>query len=99
MNKQLKVKQFIFEFNFPNPDWNSLPDGFPFCNTGTLNKEEKGLYGGIVFAWITDKAIDAEKRFYGPILAGKILFSTLVFVLVTGNLLNLILIEVYHTIL
>ena len=93
------LKQFIAEFNFPNPDWNSLPDGFPFCNTGTLNNEEKGLYQGILFAWLTEKSAKLEKGFYGLFLFGNILLFTFLFLLFTGNLLNLILIEVYHTIL
>jgi hypothetical protein len=47
-----RTKQFIAEFNFPNPDWNNLPLGFPNINKSDLNKEERHLLDAIILAWI-----------------------------------------------
>ncbi len=92
MNNQTNIKHFINNFNFPNPNWNEFPKGFPFCDTSSLNKQESGLYSGIVFAWLV-------YRSEGMGVAGKILFYLFIFTLITGNLINYILIEVYHSIL
>ena len=93
------LKQFINNFNFPNPSWTNLPEGFPLCQTKTLNNEEKGLYEGIVLAWLTEKSSKVEKGLSGLFLVVNISLFSFLIVLITGNLLNLILIEVYHTIL
>lgn len=106
----MNLKQFINNFDFPNPDWSNLPEGFPFCDTSNLNKEEKGLYSGIVFAWINYKKDVLQEEFIQEkimqndvfnhlYLTGKVLFILLIFILITGNLVNYFLIEVYHSIL
>jgi len=46
------VKRFIANFNFPNPDWEKLPSGFPNLPINGLTKEEKYLLEGIKLAWI-----------------------------------------------
>jgi hypothetical protein len=47
------MKRFIREFNFPQPDWSSLPAGFPNCDLSGLTKEEKCLLDAIKMAWLT----------------------------------------------
>lgn len=108
--KSSKVKEFVKNFSFENPDWEKLPEDFPFSDTSLLNKEEEGLYSGIVFAWIVYRAGVLREQFseylsgYQPFvnylyLTAKAFFYLLIFVLVTGNLINYFLIEIYHTIL
>ena len=54
MNKD--TKKFIKEFDFPNPNWNQLPPGFPSLSKAELTKQEKHLLDGIKLAWlITDE--------------------------------------------
>ena len=79
------LKQFINSFDFENPNWIDLPEGFPFCETRLLNKEESGLYSGIAFAWLVYRT-DVFKEEYiqqkirqsalvnNLYLSGKILF-------------------------
>lgn len=108
--KSSKVKKFIKNFSFENPNWEKLPEDFPFSDTSLLNKEEQGLYSGIVFAWIVYRAgIYKEQSFeylssFKPFasylyLTAKAFFYLLIFILITGNLINYFLIEIYHTIL
>ena len=111
MNRESKeLKQFVTEFDFPNPDWTDLPTGFPFCDTSCLNKEERGLYSAIISAWIILKADTLKEKVFqyrfpqkyilnNLYLAGKVLFILLFLILITGNLLNFILIQLYQTIL
>ena len=49
------TKNFIREFNFANPDWDNLPEGFPYCNISSLTRGEKYLYGGIKTAWLVSQ--------------------------------------------
>lgn len=104
------LKQFIKNFDFEKPDWSHLPQGFLFRDTSNLNKEERSLYSGIVFAWIVYRSeVLNEEVFQEKIrqnalvnnlyLTGKILFYLLIFILITGNLINYFLIEIYHSIL
>jgi hypothetical protein len=52
VNKSVKsLRTFIKEWNFPDPDWSTLPSDFPNCDTSGLGKEEKHLFGAIKFAW------------------------------------------------
>lgn len=50
-NTTYQIKQFIADFNFPNPDWESLPVGFPYIPKEGLTKEEAYLLDGIKLAW------------------------------------------------
>ena len=108
--KSSKVNKFIKNFDFSAPDWGSLPHGFFSFDTRSLSNEQQGIYSGIVFVWIVDASERIKGRysnlafFQNPIIynsfqVGKILLFILIFILITGNLLNLIYIEVYHTIL
>lgn len=52
----IKLKRFIKEFNFPDPEWNNLPEGFPNCDKQSLTKEESHLLEAIEMAWmLTEK--------------------------------------------
>ena len=108
--KSSKVKKFVKNFDFSAPDWEELPNGFFSFDTRTLSNEEQGIYSGIVFAWIVDASERIKGRYsnlalfqnpviYNSFQVGKILLFILSFILITGNLLNLIFIEIYHTIL
>lgn len=46
-------KSYIKNFNFPNPNWDNLPVGFPNCDTSGLTKEEICLLDAIKLAWLT----------------------------------------------
>ena len=46
------TKRFVRNFNFPNPDWSSLPTGFPDLSKTGLTKEEGHLLDGIKLAWL-----------------------------------------------
>lgn len=50
-----QTKRFIAEFNFPEPDWSTLPTGFPDLNKDGLTNEEEHLLDGIKLAWVTDE--------------------------------------------
>ena len=52
-----EIKNFIKVFNFPDPDWENLPIGFPDVSKKGLNKEESYLLEGIILAWLA-----GEKR-------------------------------------
>jgi uncharacterized membrane protein len=51
--KQFKLKKFIKEFNFPDPNWSSLPEGFPYLNKKGLTTEEGHLLDAVELAWLT----------------------------------------------
>lgn len=51
INKTSKLKKFINNFNYPEPHWEKLPEGFPYCDTRGLNPHEEGLFSGIVLIW------------------------------------------------
>ena len=108
--KSNKVKNYIKTFDFSAPDWDELPNGFFSSDKSLLTREEQGLHSGIFYAWLiyrTDvlrKEILQEKLlqnrlFNNLFLTAKILAFIAIFILITGNLINYFLIEVYHTIL
>lgn len=49
--RSLKVKEFVAGFDFPEPDWERLPEGFPKLDKQGLTKEEGYLLDGIKLAW------------------------------------------------
>ena len=53
------LRAFVNEFNFPNPDWTSLPEGFPNIDKDGLTKEEGHILDGIKLAWITSEGQEA----------------------------------------
>ena len=81
-NKPLKVKQFVAEFNFPYPDWSSLPAGFPNLNKRGLTKEEGHLLDGITLAWITS---DGREVFYKTLARRTVVIVVLIFVVLFGR--------------
>lgn len=54
----MTTKQLITEFNFPNPDWNNLPSGFPRLDKAGLTRQEGHLLDGIKLAWIASEGRD-----------------------------------------
>jgi hypothetical protein len=53
--KPVSVKTFVRNFNFPFPNWKSLPLGFPNCDIEALSREEKHLFGAIKLAWVVSE--------------------------------------------
>ena len=51
--KLVSLRTFVREFNFPNPDWNTLPSGFPDLPKTGLSCEEGHLLEAITLAWLT----------------------------------------------
>ena len=51
MTNTTYIKQFINNFNFPDPDWSRLPPNFPNLPKDGLNKEETHLLGAIKLAY------------------------------------------------
>ncbi|KKQ84310.1 MAG: hypothetical protein UW51_C0009G0002 [Candidatus Amesbacteria bacterium GW2011_GWA1_44_24] len=49
--KSYKLSRFIANFNFANPDWDNLPNGFFYCKKDGLTKQEGHLLDAIVLAW------------------------------------------------
>ncbi len=46
------IKQFIKGYNFTNPSWDNLPNGFPNVSKVGLTKEEVHLLDAIKIAWL-----------------------------------------------
>ncbi len=46
-----ELKQFVSEFNFPDPSWENLPSGFPEVSKKGLNREQSHLLDAIILAW------------------------------------------------
>ena len=107
-----QTKDFINSFDFPNSDseWQNLPKGFFDIDISTFTKEEIGLYEGIKSAWLMHQReillediyrgiFPYKKYINGAYFFGQISFVLLSVTLILGNIANLILIEVYHSIL
>ena len=85
--KKLSIKKFIKEFSFPEPDWTSLPEGFPKLNKTGLTRQEGHLLDGIKLAWVVSDGRDyfiktvARRAFVGAaiiilVLLGKTIVSS-----------------------
>jgi len=80
------LRKFITDFNFPNPDWTSLPEGFPNLDKSGLTKEESHLLDGIKLAWVVSEGREtlykttAKRAFVG--------IAIVVLVLLGGNFLT-----------
>lgn len=53
--KTYQTKRFIAEFNFPDPDWDNLPVGFPRMPEKDLTREECHLLDAIKLAYFAEK--------------------------------------------
>ncbi len=79
--KTSELKKFIWEFNFPNPNWSNLPKGFPYIVKEGLTREEGHLLDAIVLAWSTSTKAGRKWLFFNsvkPTLSIMILISTLI---------------------
>ena len=61
MTNKTEIKKFIRNFNFPDPKWDNLPQGFPNLNKDGLSLEEGYLFDAIKTAWIIE---GGRKTFY-----------------------------------
>jgi hypothetical protein len=63
--KSVSLKQFIKDFDYDNPEWSRLPEGFPHPDTKGLKREERRIFEGIKMAWVFRKpgALDAINRY------------------------------------
>jgi len=50
-----ELKKFVREFNFPDPNWDSLPPNFPNIPMDDLSVEEKHLFEAIKLAWFANE--------------------------------------------
>ena len=80
-NYKLKIKSFIKDFNFPDPDWSCLPSDFPNCDVSGLGKEEKHLFGAIKFAWTVSIG---RSIFYKNLLKQSLLTVGVILILLLG---------------
>lgn len=108
MEKQniLLIKNFLQNFDFANPNLDYIPEGFFKVDEKLLSKEERGIYSGIVLLWLNNKYLEVVNLetfqkyvTYNLYQVAKLFIYLLIFVLITGNILNYIFIEVYHSIL
>lgn len=66
-----ELKEFVNDFNFPDPSWDNLPVGFPYCDTNGLSLQEKHLFNAIKTMWIFDNKEKSFDRFlviYKPVI-------------------------------
>jgi hypothetical protein len=72
------LSNFIKEWNFPNPDWSTLPPNFPNCDIGGLKKEEKHLYGALKLAWTVTQPTGKNSFLKSTFQSGLIALITLI---------------------
>ncbi|OGM24057.1 hypothetical protein A2715_02670 [Candidatus Woesebacteria bacterium RIFCSPHIGHO2_01_FULL_39_32] len=53
MTYKTYTKKFIRNFNFSNPNWENLPNGFPNLGKQGLTRQEGCLLDAIKLAWMT----------------------------------------------
>lgn len=58
----MKIKNFVKNFDFENPDWSGLPEGFPNCELGDLTNNEIGQFGAIKTLWEMSRPEKIESR-------------------------------------
>jgi len=104
--KILRIKNFLHNFDFANPSLDYIPEDFFKVNEKLLTKEERGIYSGIVLLWLNNKYLEVVNPetiqkyvTYNLYQLAKLFIYLIIFVLITGNILNYIFIEVYHSIL
>ena len=54
-NSYMSYKSYINNFNFPDPDWEKLPDGFFSLSKKGLTKEEGHLFDAIKLAYFANE--------------------------------------------
>ena len=62
------IQEFIKNFDINNPDWGSLPDGFPDCSLSGCSSSEVGRFNAICGLWEVYKPKrprDARSRTWG----------------------------------
>jgi hypothetical protein len=79
--KYRSVRSFIKNWNFPDPDWSTLPPDFPNCDTSGLGKEEKHLFSAIIFAWTVSVG---RPVFYKKLLKQSMLTVGAILILLLG---------------
>ena len=47
----MKLKDFIKNFNFQNPSWENLPEGFPDCDLDGIDSNDIGSFLAVKTAW------------------------------------------------
>jgi hypothetical protein len=77
----VSLSSFIKKWNFPDPDWSTLPADFPNCDTSTLEKEEKHLFGAIKFAWTVSVG---RPIFYKNLIKRSLLTTGVILILALG---------------
>lgn len=82
-HKSQTLKRFVNEFNFPNPDWSTLPKGFPNLEKDGLTKQEGHLMDGIKLAWIISGG--GRQYFYKTAAKRAAVAVAIVFVLFAGK--------------
>jgi len=50
-SRMLTVKEFIAQFDFKNPDWSQVPEGFPRCGLDGLSASEAGTWAAVKTLW------------------------------------------------
>lgn len=78
MNNTNQLKDFINNFNYPDPSWDNLPEGFPNCSKSGLSPQEQGLLEGIVLAWYNE---DGRTVIYKRSATISTVLTTIIFII------------------
>ncbi|MBN1168249.1 hypothetical protein JXA63_00005 [Candidatus Woesebacteria bacterium] len=79
MSRDVQVKElkaFINSFNYPDPSWENLPNGFPNCDTRGLTPQEEGLFSGIQLIWYANHG--GRQALYRRFAQSMVLFIAMV---------------------
>ena len=76
------LNKFVNEFDFPEPDWTTLPEGFPNLSKNGLSKEEGHLLDGIKLAWVTS---EGRSVFFKSVAKRTSVVTAIVFVFLIGK--------------
>jgi len=77
-------KTYINKFNFPNPNWESIPNGIFNLNKKLLSKEESHLLDAIKLAWLTGTE-KGRTILYKNIARLTATFAVIIFVTILGR--------------
>ena len=78
----MKINEFVNNFNFPNPSWENLPEGFPNLDKDGLTTQEGHLLDAIKLAWINSN--EQGKKYFLQKTARNVFF--VLSILVIGTL-------------
>ncbi len=83
------LKQYITTFDFEEPDFEAVPEGFPIVNRKGLTKEEEHLLEAIEMAWLASRPNSFYlKKGFNTALGGFTLFAVLMGIVMASYYIN-----------